>query len=350
MKRVKASDLIIFFVISTLLVFSFVYIDDVKQSVISSIKSCVFTIMPSLFSVCVLSTVIIKSGILERMLSGLKINSSLLCAFILGNIGGYPIGAKILCELLKSGSISQDEAKKAICFCYCSGPAFALGIVSASVFKSKLLGTAAFFSCFAANLSLYIIYLIKNKPDFRKPARYCGMGTDIIVDAVNSSAYSMISVCSAIVFFSAVIAVLQNLISGLMSIDEIRTILEISNISGVKYSGALSFVIICLLLSFGGICVHMQVLSIVGKSFSLKSFYISRPFQLILTAVYSLLIYAVTQRYIPVGSSDSQIYLSQSRSIIPFICMTGMIFIALTCKIKPIKKLRRPSAWAEKTD
>ena len=81
-------------IICAFLALSVIYIDDVKTAVIKAVKSCAFTIVPSLFVMCVLSSAIMSSRAVKKALSVFRINSSILTAFILGNIGGYPIGTK----------------------------------------------------------------------------------------------------------------------------------------------------------------------------------------------------------------------------------------------------------------
>ena len=90
MKQVKLTD----FAMYACVVLSLFFMDSIKDNVIAAIKSCAYTIVPSLFVMCVLSTIITKSGAIERLAAVFKIDGRYFSAFILGNIGGYPIGAK----------------------------------------------------------------------------------------------------------------------------------------------------------------------------------------------------------------------------------------------------------------
>ncbi len=337
MKRIKISDIAVVLI----LILSLANIDSVKEGIVTSVKSCVFTIVPSLFVTCVLSTIIVDTGMIERLVASKKTSSSIFSAFILGNIGGYPIGAKVLRNLVDQKRISSYDAENAICFCYASGPAFCLGIVSSVVFSSKVLGIISFISTFLANLSIYLFYVLKKK---FKASAYCNNEnfsfTDIVTSAVQSSSYAMLSICSAIVFFSALIAVASCYFPKITAIPAIKSILEISNIASFKYNGLVSFATISVLLSFGGLCVHMQVKSLVGSSFGLKKFYITRPIQLALTAAYSSLLYLITQSYLPALQTGEQtkIAVSQSDSIVPFVCVIFMIVISITYRKKHVVK------------
>ena len=157
MKQVKLTD----FAMYACVVLSLFFMDSIKDNVIAAIKSCAYTIVPSLFVMCVLSTIITKSGAIERLAAVFKIDGRYFSAFILGNISGYPIGAKVLSSLVEDNRITKADAERAICFCFASGPAFCLGVVGGTVFKSKLLGVMLFLSIFLSNLTLYIFFAVK---------------------------------------------------------------------------------------------------------------------------------------------------------------------------------------------
>ena len=48
-------------------------------------------------------------------------------ALILGTISGYPVGAKVVCNLKKEKIISKIEAERLIAYTNNSGPLFILG-------------------------------------------------------------------------------------------------------------------------------------------------------------------------------------------------------------------------------
>ena len=61
-------------------------------------------------------------------------------ALILGTISGYPIGAKVVCNLKKEKIISKIEAERLIAYTNNSGPLFIIATVGISLFSSKKLG------------------------------------------------------------------------------------------------------------------------------------------------------------------------------------------------------------------
>lgn len=316
----------------TVLILSLIYIEEAKEGIVKAIENCVIGIVPSLFLNCVISSVLIKCtfGLKPKIIS--SADYGIFMAFILGNICGYPIGAKALSELVSEKTITSEQAEKAICFSFASGPAYILGIVSLTVFNSKLLGFTAFVSMFLSNAVLYIFYCVKNKAiaHDNKCCKAISL-TDAVMESINSSASSMISICSSIVFFSAILAIIKVIIPSLNA--TISAILEISNITSLEGNGILFFVTATVLLSFGGLCVHMQIKCLTGSSFGLKQFYLTRPIQLLLTAIFSSIGYSIVQNYVSIETSTSNgtLELSASGSLVPLICTAGMVLIALTC-------------------
>lgn len=310
----------------TVLVLSLVHIDEVKDGIITSIENCVINIVPSLFLNSVFSGVLIKCSVAFKPKKISYANYGIFLAFLLGNICGYPIGAKVLSDLVKENAITSEQAEIAICFSFASGPAYILGIVNTALYHSKLLGFTAFISIFSSNMLLYMICTVKFK--FKSNVNISCKGVPLtasVMESINSSANSMISICSAIVFFSALISILPSLN------PIISAILEISNIISLQGNGILFFILTTVLLSFGGLCVHMQIICLSGGSYSFKWFYITRPIQLLLTALFSSLGYIIVQNHISLETeATNSIKFSNTESIIPFICVSGMVLIALT--------------------
>lgn len=66
-------------------------------------------------------------------------------ALIMGIISGYPVGAKIVCNLKKQGICSEEECERLLSFTNNSGPLFIIGTVGVSLFSSSSIGYKLFF-------------------------------------------------------------------------------------------------------------------------------------------------------------------------------------------------------------
>ncbi|MEG1778158.1 MAG: sporulation protein, partial [Angelakisella sp.] len=79
-------------------------------------------------------------------------------AFILGIIGGYPVGAKTALTLYQNRLCSKTEAERLLAFCNNCGPAFILGTVGSAVFGDMRVGILLYASHILASIAVGIIF------------------------------------------------------------------------------------------------------------------------------------------------------------------------------------------------
>ena len=109
MKR-NIGDKLILLIISALGIMLIIWQREVSDAIIDAVKNCVYRIIPSLFAMSVVSTAISKSGVVSDMFRNFRVDGNIVTAFIFGNIGGYPIGAKLLAEMVDDGRIDTATA------------------------------------------------------------------------------------------------------------------------------------------------------------------------------------------------------------------------------------------------
>ena len=330
MKR-NIADKLILLIISALGIMLIIWQREVSDAIIDAVKNCVYRIIPSLFAMSVVSTAISKSGVVSGLFRHSKVDGNIVTAFIFGNIGGYPIGAKLLAEMVDDGRIDTATAAAALPFCYGCGPAFSAGIVGIAVFGDARFGIAAMCADLAANATMFIWYIATRKN--RKNAvesRSGGFSTPLMIDSVNSAVSAMTGVCSMIVFFAALRAILKSILPSLFEIKIFAAVLEISNIAELSARDGITLPIAAMLLGFGGLCVIMQVAAIVGGKFSLKKFLLSRFIALPLAGGYAVIISRILDRLGIAAETATKIRLSRSSSLIPIICVAAMVAITLT--------------------
>ena len=107
------------------------------QGVRDGISLCLASVIPALFPFFVAAQLLTALGAAEvlgraagplfRRLFG--IDGAGAAAFLLGLIGGYPVGAKAAGSLVRQGLLSPEDGARLLIFCNNAGPAFILGIV-----------------------------------------------------------------------------------------------------------------------------------------------------------------------------------------------------------------------------
>jgi hypothetical protein len=275
---------------------------DVKVAIADSIKLCLYTVIPSLYAFMVLSTLIVSTGIykvLSRPFSFISrkifhIPTEFFSIFLLSSIAGYPVGAKLLSKLFEDNKIDSETAASMQCFCYSGGPAFFCGAVSLTLFDSITFGLLIFAVIFFSNIiSGIIVGLKKPIPPENKSFLKVEFTTEKFLSAVKDGGISILSMCGIIIFFAGFNAVLQKLgfftiiamslknITAITVSDAeslLKSTVEINNILSLS-SGKLGLLpIITSLLSFGGLCVVVQILQFSSEYIKLSKFLIYRLF------------------------------------------------------------------------
>lgn len=292
---------------------------EVGEAVVRSINVCIQTIIPSLFAFMVISGFIISSnlyavislpfGAIARYI--FRIPDKLFSVFLLSSAAGYPIGAKLLSDLYENGKTDKKTAEEMLGYCYMGGPAFFCGTAGLKLYSSVKIGMIIFICIFAANITIAVIMGFKRKNNAIcqscEPIKVTFRLTDLI-NSINSGGAALLKICAAIVFFSSFIAILDKTgiltaaavffskLSGLSYEDctaILRSMLEISNISFIQPDIQL-LPIVTALLSFGGLCVIIQVEGVLNGRFLTNIFYLSRIISMILSYIYcKILIYAI---------------------------------------------------------
>ena len=183
---------------------------------------CLNVIIPSLFPFFVLSALVVETGItrhlgklLEPVMRPLfNVGGSCVAAFVLGFIGGYPVGAKTVISLYENGDCTKTEAERLLSFCNNSGPAFIFGVVGAGVFSSGVIGLVLYLAHTLASLIVGIIFRnwgknnirheISRKKTTAPPASFSAAFTT----SVKSSFQSIINICGFVIFFTVFIRLL----------------------------------------------------------------------------------------------------------------------------------------------
>lgn len=179
-------------------------------------------------------------------------------AIVFGLIGGYPTGAILTEGLYSSDDIDEKTAKRLLCFNVNGGAGFIITAVGTIVLKSERAGILLFASTTLAALLIAFITSFRHEKISGSHAGYSALpfGEALNV-STQSSVSAVLNVSAYIILFSAVF--------GVIKIPE--PIMPLFEITGgiVDYYKLFSLPEIAFLLSFSGMCLHFQLLSIIKK-------------------------------------------------------------------------------------
>lgn len=239
-------------------------------------------------------------------------------ALIMGIISGYPVGAKIVCNLKSQGICTVEECERLLAFTNNSGPLFIIGTVGVSLFSSNTIGFKLFFvhlmSCLLVG---FLFRWWKYKPNkcvsFGKRTssstinyiNFNNLGY-VLSKSIQSAIHSVVIIGGFVVLFSVVVSMLNSskildifciFINPFLNLLKIPTnysqgiitgIIEVTN--GVKLSAIdtspISVIICSFLLGFGGVSVLLQVLSITSEAqISIKPYILGKFLQAFFSAI-----------------------------------------------------------------
>ena len=262
----------------------------ISTAVGAAVSGCLEVIVPSLFAFTVLAVYLQGSGLyrialmpLTRPLSKLmRLDGELCAVFVLANIGGYPVGARLLSELVRQGRLSGRDAGRLLCCCYGSGPSFIVSVAGIRVFGSVAAGALLFVACFAASLIIgTAVCRCGSRIQLTSAEQRFDLSSGCFVSSVMAAARVMFTVCAMITGFSAVTALAD--ITGITGLAEhisgkgvFPALLEISRVQELPSGGAYAFALCGALLSFGGVCVALQVAALTSGCVPLRGFLLSR--------------------------------------------------------------------------
>lgn len=295
--------------------------EQVGKAVLEAGKRCISVILPSLYLFSILSVFMIKSGILEyftRPLRKISPHAELWGIVFFSQIGGYPTGAQLLHSLYQEGRLTKQQEENLLCSCMGSGFGFLFATVGGNLTLALTLwGILSLPNFFLAWL---ILRSMPEQENFSLPERK--NFSVLLTESVENAAAAMLKICGMILAFSAWTGIFNNIIAHLPEWAE--SILEISNLTKYMQNGG-NLPTAVSLLSFGGICVHIQLATISENHFNWKKFWLSRS----LTAGISGILCRTGMKFlfpesIPVFWSETKVSLYSAPSAIPTYCLILM--------------------------
>ena len=241
---------------------------EMSGYVISGMELAVNSVIPSSFPFMLISdfythygTPELLGGVGRFMCRLFGISDSLLTAFICGNVGGFPIGAKMTAEIYAAGACEKCDAERLIPLASNPSCAFILGGVGLGMYRDLKIGIILLVSVWT---SMLICSFISRTNTIKY--QYHG---DIsrqnysFVTSVKQSGMSCISLIAFISAFSVAVGIVKNHVKSSILSTSIITLLEVTNALKIFSNSTLLSPSIKLALSgfslgFGGISVMMQ--------------------------------------------------------------------------------------------
>lgn len=266
---------------------------DILNSVAFSLNIFKSSIFPSLFPFFVLSDLLIKYGFPELignltkniMNKLFKIKSECAFIFVMSLISGNPSNAKYTKELLENKTINKYEATKILCFTCFANPLFILGTVSIIFLGNKEVGPLILFCHYIGNIIIGLLMRtyhpspkentktsLKKAINLMHQKRIQNKNFGIIITEALIKSINTLLLILGVITMCLVITTIINKNINLENFIEAILNGFIEMTQGLKYISLeaiplkLKCVLTVMILSFGGLSVHMQIMGILSDT------------------------------------------------------------------------------------
>lgn len=260
------------------------------------ISLCVQTVIPALFPFFLLSGIVCSSLLgqpikafhpLSKLCRIPKGSESLL---IIGLLSGYPVGAQLVTQAYHDGKLPHDTAKRMLGFCSNAGPAFIFGMLSPLFSKASI---SWLLWCIHIVGALLVGFLLPG--NVQSVTTIKSKEPITLQKALKNAVKNMVTVCSWVIVFRLVLGFCDRWFLWLLPVEArvlFAGILELSNgcvmLRELSQDG-MRFILASVMLSFGGLCVGMQTLS-VTENLGCASYFPGKVLQTLICASLSCIL------------------------------------------------------------
>lgn len=233
------------------------------STVTDALNICGKIVIPSLFPFLIISSFIMGCNLPKnsgKIFSKIfKLPAYCFPVVFMGLLGGYPVGMNMISELYRQNKITEKTAHRLALFCINPGPAFVINGVGVSMLHNKNMGIILFVSVTLSSLLIGFFtrfFYEKDNIIFSENKVQISFSENLVT-SVSKSTSSILSICSWIIFISAITGILSMLPIGVLG-NILKNVAEVT--TGCIMLKNNSPVFIAALIGFGGLTVHCQVL------------------------------------------------------------------------------------------
>lgn len=314
----------------------------IGKSVSQAFERCIYIIVPSLFAIMTFSGILIKSGIMGQ--------GNVIRIFALSMLAGYPIGAGMISEEFERNNITKKQAELYISVCFGAGSSFIFGCVSDILFSGSSAGIIILVSTISVNFSALLLIMFterKNRKKKQKCSNNIKFNSEMLVNSVTSGGKNIFKVCVMIMFFSVFSCILKGsgistfiseIFSKIFRIDSVtasamtESILEVTNLGTLERNNYTLLPFVCSAVSFGGICVMLQIKTVINRNLSMIPFILIRTVCAISSGLVCRMIMPFMLKGETISVSDIEYKIYSTSTPVPSYMLIVMILILL-CSI-----------------
>ena len=243
----------------------------VSAALAEGVQVCLRVLVPSLFPFLVFSGMAAATGLMEELGRGLdpvmgrlfRLPGCCGSIWLIGALGGYPLGVRATVDLYRAGGLDQKSATRLLGFCACCGPGFLLNTAGLAVFDS--VKTGLFLLAIHWIVSLLCGFLLTRdltlQHHYSTASQTFAEPIPAFTGAVRGAIRSCAVICGFFLFFRGLLALLPAgtpvWVQGFLEMS-----CGITALSGLPRDLPLA----AAMLGWGGLSVHFQAMDLLGNT------------------------------------------------------------------------------------
>lgn len=298
----------ILIIITTIIILFLILLNKnlVNNTIIIGFTIWFNNLLPSMMPMFIISDILINYNFvyylpnkLIRFISKLfNISNNSTLILIISIISGYPINAFNIISSYENNLISKEEANHLLLFNNFPNPLFVINTVGNIYLNNNKYGLIILCSIILSNIIIGILFRKKNtitnnnsKTSINKKQVF----TKVLSNTIKKTANSLLNISITITLF----LILSTLITNLFNLNNylsllIRSILEITSalsfLSKLNISDTLKVILSTGIISFSGLSIHMQIISILDDKIPYKNYLIGRIYSMMLSSLISFIL------------------------------------------------------------
>lgn len=275
MKQIIKNVVILQFLFFLLIYFT-INSHEISNLVINSLILFITKVFPFLFPSLVLTELLILNNLPYYLSKYFKINSSTYI-FIMSLLTGCPSNAIMIKNMLKNNNISLESAEKILAFTQFNNPIFLYNILIINFPKDFVLKLIVF-----NYIISFILFFLFGRDKISVKITYVKENfSSTLVKATKNSLNTLLLIMGTLIVFN-IIPVGNIAFKGLLELTN-----GLNNLSIIETTITLKKALTSIYISFGGLCILMQIKSILNDTLIKYKYYFK--YRLIHLVIYVLL-------------------------------------------------------------
>lgn len=277
----KINSLTIIILLALIIIYVFTNSKNITTAVFESYELFLKNIFPSLFPMFIISYILVEIKIPEVLgnifkkpfYKLFKTKKEASFVFFMSMLTGFPSSAKYIESLMNKNLIDEKDANKILQFTFFSNPLFIINTVGIMFLNNIKLGYIILISHITGNIITGLIFRNYNKKEEPKEENIRQSIRELIIKINTTKFFNVLlnaikDALSTMILIFGILVTFQIIITMMPKNTIIKGLIEMT--IGLKYTSLitntnLKIILSTFFLSFGGLCIHTQIMNILNK-------------------------------------------------------------------------------------